>query len=332
MSGNVKKPAVGQAQPSDELAAVTRRWVEAIEKKDGRALSALFSDSPVLRYIGTDRDEIFAGSMLREGYGRHVGELPDFRMTCERLEAFAQGEVGWAIWLGSVQFTGRPEVTLYRFSLVFTLDAGIWKIVHVHVSNPRSNVEVWGGEHQVFQRLIQAARSEDHDFGVEGTATIMFTDIANSTSLAAFMGDRAWAKSIAGHFAQLRAIIEERDGRVIKTLGDGTMSSFTSARAATLAAQAIQLAVANAGGERPLRIRIGLHTGDVVQADGDFFGSVVNKAARIAAIAEPGATLVSEVTRAMAGEGSLLAFGPLQPVQLHGIAGDQLVCRLLPSG
>ena len=228
-----------------------------------------------------------------------------------------------------MHFLKRDQRTPYRFSLVFELEAGIWKIVHVHVSNPRSNVEVWGGEHQLFQQLLQAAKAEGHDFGVEGTATIMFTDIANSTSLAAFVGDKAWAKAIARHFLNVREIVEDNDGTMVKTLGDGTMSSFTSARAGLHAACAIQNTV-DAAAESKFRIRIGLHAGDVIQSDGDFYGSVVNKAARIASVAEPGTILVSEATKALVGKDDGLRWGPLQSVRLRGIEGEQLVARLLP--
>lgn len=318
-------------KPSDELIAVTRRWMGALEARDGLVLTALFSNSDALRYVGTDQGEFFAGRLLRDAYPQHVQELPAFRLSCETLEAFAQGEVGWANWLGAAHFLERNERTPYRFSFVFALEAGIWKIVHVHVSNPRSNVEVWGGEHQVFQRLMQAAMAERHLFGVEGTATIMFTDIANSTSIAAFVGDRAWAGVIRRHFAQVQAIVESSDGVVVKTLGDGTMSSFPSARAAMQAALAIQQVVAEQGAEPAFQVRIGLHTGDVVQAEGDFFGSVVNKAARIAAITEPGAIFVSQEARATAREGAAFHFGPSRPVNLHGIGGEHFVSRLVGS-
>ena len=327
-----KADSVDAVTPSDELIAVTRRWMAALEAKNGPILVALFSGSDALRYVGTDRDEFFTGRLLRDGYPQHVQELPPFRHYCEELEAFARGDIGWAIWLGEVHFLERDERSRYRFSFVFTLESGIWKIVHVHVSNPRSNLEVWGGEHQVFQRLMQAAKAEGHIFGVEGTATIMFTDIANSTSLAAFVGDRAWANAIGRHFAQVRTIVGSFEGVVVKTLGDGTMSSFGSALAAMQAALVIQAAIAESCRDPAFQIRIGMHTGDVVQAEGDFFGSVVNKAARIAAIADPGAILVSEETRAMAGGGAAFEFGPPQPVRLQGIEGTPSVSRLLRAG
>ena len=157
----------------------------------------------------------------------------------------------------------------------------------------------------------------------------MFTDVANSTSLTAFVGDKKWSLAINQHFAMISEIIEDHNGTVVKTLGDGTMSSFASTRAAMQAAIAIQSVVKQDDAEPIFQVRIGMHSGDVVQTEGDFFGSVVNKAARIATIAEPGSIFVSEASRSMAEEGSGLQFGKLQPVELKGIDGKHQVSKLL---
>ena len=77
-----------------------------------------------------------------------------------------------------------------------------------------------------------------------------------------------------------------------------------------------------------LALRIGLHTGDVVQSEADFFGTVVNKAARITAAAEAGEVLVSEATRVMAGEAEDLALVPRGAVALKGFEGAHAVHRL----
>ena len=117
-------------------------------------------------------------------------------------------------------------------------------------------------------------------------------------------------------------IVEAHDGQFVKSLGDGTMSSFPSARQALSAAQAIQKTLAQQTDEPRLSLRIGLHTGDVVQSDDDFFGSVVNLAARITGAAEPGTILVSDVTRAMVGASPDFTFAALAPVHLKGFDGS----------
>jgi class 3 adenylate cyclase len=324
-----KAVATDAVEASEELVAVAKRWIKAIETKDSDVLSALFSNSNSLRYIGSDQEEIFHGQILREGYAHHIDEVPDFRAECHSVEAFQSGRIGWAIWLGEFHFIESDERFPWRFSLILNLESGIWKIVHAHTSTPRSNVEIVGHEHAVFQRLMEAAKAEGEVFGVEGTATIMFTDVANSATLAAYVGDRAWTKVIGRHFDDVGAIIERHEGVVVKTLGDGTMSSFVSARAAMQAAAGIQQNLLNDNEEPALQVRIGMHTGDVVQTDGDFFGSVVNKAARIAAIAEPASILVSETTRAMAEGSPNFCFEESRPVALKGIEGEHQVSRLL---
>jgi class 3 adenylate cyclase len=111
-------------------------------------------------------------------------------------------------------------------------------------------------------------------------------------------------------------------------MGDGTMSSFPSARRALSAAQEIQRAMAAAGDEPRLALRIGLHTGEVVQAQDDFFGSVVNKAARIAASAGEGDIRLSDVTRAMIGAAPEFDFDGPETVLLKGLDGEHRLYRL----
>ncbi len=206
---------------SPELEAITQRWVEAFSSKRGEVCRALFSESDFLFYVGSDKDETFEGGLLREGYVDHVEAVPDFSAHCQELRAFSHGETGWSVWVGTLHFPDRDETFAYRFSFVFAMQLGIWKIVHVHTSTPRANRDLTGIEHTTFQRLLAAAQSdaaEEEAFGVEGTATIMFTDVANSTTLVAYVGDRAWSQSIALHFESVRDIVEKHDGRVVKTL------------------------------------------------------------------------------------------------------------------
>lgn len=320
-----------EIEPSPELAAITRRYVAGLTGKRGDVCRALFTDSEYLFYVGSDVDEVLECNVLRAGYVEHVDRVPKVTATCEDLRAIVRGDVGWSVWVGSLDFSGAEALHAYRFSFVFALQSDIWKIVHALLSTPRTNRELTGMDHTTFQRLISAAQGStdtERTYGVEGTATIMFSDIANSTTLAAYVGDRAWTKSVARHFDDVRDIVEHHDGRIVKTLGDGTMSTFQSANAALKAATAIQTAAVDPVEEARFRLRIGLHAGDVVQNEGDFFGSVVNKAARIASIAEPGSVLISDVVRAMASDTRELAFNPLPPVELQGIDGKHQVFQL----
>jgi class 3 adenylate cyclase len=122
--------------------------------------------------------------------------------------------------------------------------------------------------------------------------------------------------------------VEENGGVVIKTLGDGAMSNFSSTRGAMQAAIELQRAVAADEREPRLSVRIGLHTGDVIQAGGDFFGTVVNKAARIAAAARPGEILVSDAARAMVSGGGEFDFDSTIRMHVRGLDGETDVSPL----
>jgi class 3 adenylate cyclase len=211
---------------------------------------------------------------------------------------------------------------------VFVLQDGQWRVVHCHFSFPVANQEIGDFEHHAINDLLAALKAGDLDHGDEGTATIMFTDIADSTSIAAALGDRAWTRTISRHLETLTGVVEESGGVVIKTLGDGAMSNFSSTRRAMQAAISLQRAVAADEREPRLSVRIGLHTGDVIQAGGDFFGTVVNKAARIAAAARPGEILVSDAARAMVSGGGEFNFDSTIRMHVRGLDGETDVSPL----
>lgn len=313
---------------SPELAAVASRWVVAIQNKDRKALTNLFSATEHVRYVGTAREELWTGAVLRDGYADHVEEVPNFETRNSDVEAFECGNVGWASWIGEFWFDGVESESVTRFTWVFVLEDGAWKIAHVHVSNPTSNIENMGVDHSALNELVLAAKKDYKPVGGEGTATVMFTDIVGSSPIANAVGDRVWASTINSHFETVSQAIEDNDGYVVKTLGDGTMSTFSSARAAVTAAKAVQKLVTEAEREPRLEIRVGIHTGDVIKADGDYFGNVVNKAARIAAAANPGQILVSDVTRGMVESGGGFVFESAISVMLRGIEGNHSISTL----
>lgn len=313
--------------PSPELAAIARRFVNALQKADGRTLVGLLLDSEHLRYIGTAQDETWAGRLFRDTYSQHVAEIPPFEAHCERVDAFENGETGWAEWHGVLIFEGRAPRPA-RVSWVFVLQDGQWRIVHCHFSLPVANQELGDFEHHAINNLLAALEEGDLDYGEEGVATIMFTDIANSTAITAALGDRTWSRTISRHMKTLTKMVEENGGTVVKTLGDGAMSSFGSTSRAMRAAISLQRMVAADDREPRLSVRIGLHTGDTIKAGGDFFGTVVNKAARIASAARPGQILVSEAARAMVSGGGEFDFDSIIRMRIRGIEGENDVSPL----
>jgi len=155
----------------------------------------------------------------------------------------------------------------------------------------------------------------------EGTATILFADIADSTLLTEQLGDAPFRARARELDAALRAIISETGGRAVegKLLGDGVMAVFSSAH------QAIECAVHyNAAAEdTELRLHIGAHAGDVIREADNVFGGAVNIAARIAAASAPGEVLISETVRSLARTSAGVEFEDRGYHALKGIADAQ---------
>jgi len=167
---------------------------------------------------------------------------------------------------------------------------------------PSTNAEVCGGERHAPHRPAEAAERDDASSGPSGLTAVMFTDVVGSTRLAAAEGDAAWTARIRSHFALMRRDMEACGRDVVKSLGDGKMSVFGSARDAVAAARRIVESEAGGGQPPALRSRIGIDAWDVVAADDEVFGTVVIRAARIAASAAPGAIRVSDAVAALAGK------------------------------
>lgn len=155
----------------------------------------------------------------------------------------------------------------------------------------------------------------------EGTVTVMFTDAEGSTALRSTLGDDGAHDSLRALEDLVVAEVERHDGVVVKSLGDGAMVAFTSARRALEAAVAIQRACDLGGAADDaagVRVKVGLHTGEVVEQGGDLFGNAVHAAARIVSEAEGGEVLCSDVVRTLAGSVPGLAFDPRGSFSLKG--------------
>jgi len=124
-------------------------------------------------------------------------------------------------------------------------------------------------------------------------ATVMFTDIVDSTKRAAELGDRAWRSLLDRHDRLVRSEIVRHRGREVKTLGDGFMATFDGPARAVRCAKAIVDTMPSLD----LAARSGVHTGEVEFADRDLRGIAVHVAARISALATGGEVLVSSTVR-----------------------------------
>jgi class 3 adenylate cyclase len=147
-------------------------------------------------------------------------------------------------------------------------------------------------------------------------ATVLFTDIVESTYRAAQLGDEAWTTALAAHDRIVERHVSGWRGDVVKFTGDGVLATFDGPARAIECACAIRDAVEDIG----LSIRVGLHTGEVEKIDGDIHGIAVHVAARIMSLAGPREVLVSGVIPPLV-LGSRLAFTDRGEYELKGVPG-----------
>lgn len=169
----------------------------------------------------------------------------------------------------------------------------------------------------------------------DGTVTLLFSDIEDSTALNDRLGDKAWVRVLAAHDALVRAAVDKRRGRVVKSAGDGFMVAFRDPVSAVLAARGIQRSLARTLDPRlrltPVRVRIGVHTGTAISRDGDYFGRNVAMAARVAGLADGGEVLVTEAVREGTADSGdrRMRFEDAGTVELKGLPGEHPLWRLV---
>jgi class 3 adenylate cyclase len=314
-------------EPNPEIAAIALRWFHSYGRGEAETILNLLSDDPALNYVGTAENEYGSGDNFRRAFPEYVAAHPLFEFNDADITAFSCGNVGWAIGLGTVNVV-TGESARIRVTQIYHLVQGFWRLIHVHNSQPTPNIDGIAKDLGQLQDLLDAALSSPAELARTGLATIMFTDIADSTTIAATVGDARWSNAIKSHIKRVDQIITDHSGTMIKSLGDGTMSAFNSARAALSAATALQRAMDAGDSEPRLQTRIGLHTGDLVEEGGDMFGTVVNKAARVTSVAQPGEIRVSDATRAMVGGSIDFDFCQQVSLPLKGLVGEHTLYLL----
>ena len=174
----------------------------------------------------------------------------------------------------------------------------------------------WGGS----DRAMGQAMQEPSD---RQLATVLFTDIVDSTVRLRTVGDAAWRDQLTAHNARLRDQLNLFRGREIKTTGDGMLAMFDSPTRAVRAASAMVSACDAMG----LVIRVGVHTGEVELVADDVRGIAVHIAARALAIAGPGEVLLTQTTADLV-DGSGIALEDAGEHELKGIAGARRLLRV----
>jgi class 3 adenylate cyclase/pimeloyl-ACP methyl ester carboxylesterase len=148
-------------------------------------------------------------------------------------------------------------------------------------------------------------------------ATVLFTDIVNSTVRAIELGDRAWRDLLAAHHAEIRRLLAQFGGVEVNTTGDGFLATFDGPARAVRCAVAITEAVRALG----IEVRAGLHTGEIERTSDDVSGVAVHVGARVSALAEPSQVLVTSTVKDLV-LGSGLEFDARGAHSLKGVPGD----------
>jgi eukaryotic-like serine/threonine-protein kinase len=180
--------------------------------------------------------------------------------------------------------------------------------------------------------ILSAVDIADYPFreqtSPDGSVTVVFTDIEESTEMLERLGEERWLEVMREHNRLVRDRVSARDGVVVKSQGDGFMIIFTSAAAALACAVELQQIFSTYNAQRAdqqLRVRIGLHTGNVFQEHDDFLGKDVIMAARITGRARGGEVLVSEALKRYTERVGRWQFGPPLDVRLKGLSSSQRV-------
>jgi len=168
-----------------------------------------------------------------------------------------------------------------------------------------------------------------------GTVTFLFTDLESSTRLWEEYGE-AMRGALARHDAVLREAVEAHGGVLVKTTGDGVHAVFAAAETALAAAAAGQrgLAAEPWPATGPLRVRMGVHSGTAESRDGDYFGPVLNRAARLMAAAHGGQVLVSLVTEELVRDSLPAGLGVVElgEHQLRDLSRSERIFQLVGPG
>ena len=226
-----------------------------------------------------------------------------------------------------------PTLVVHRADDLFLLPA--WgKYIADHISGakyvelPGRNVlhfvEPWRDSFQEFYEFLTGHRAEVAEDRV--LATVLFTDIVDSTRRAAEIGDRDWHALLDAHDAVIRSQLNRFRGREVNTSGDGFLAMFDGPQRAIRCAMAIRDAVQALG----IEVRAGLHTGECEVRGDDIGGIGVHIGARVSALAGPNEVLVSSTLRDLV-IGSGLEFEDRGAHQLKGVPGEWHISAVASS-
>ena len=189
------------------------------------------------------------------------------------------------------------------------------KYVELPGRNMYHFVEPWRESFQEIAEFLTGHQADVADDRV--LATVLFTDIVDSTRMAAEIGDSNWRALLDAHDAVVRSQLARFRGREVNTSGDGFLATFDGPQRAIRCAMAIRDAVQPLG----IEVRAGLHTGECEIRGDDIGGIAVHIGARVSALAGPNDVLVSSTLRDLV-IGSGLEFDDRGAHELKGVPGE----------
>ena len=299
-----------------------------------------------------DYNVVAAGVISYGSTGRFLGLLAAVLSRWDEAEAHfehalvADERMGARLWLANTQYDfarmllsrlgeGDHEraigllnsslETARKLALPELLDRGVALKLEIQGIDP-------GGVQRSIYAVATSLRRAPPDLyehaSPDGTVTLMFSDMEGFTEMTERLGDKAAHVVIQRHNAIVREQLQIHAGYEVELQGDGFLLAFKGARSALLCAMGIQRALAahnDAHADQPIRVRIGLHTGEAIKDADKFFGRTVIQAYRIADQARSDEILVSSLLKELVQTSADLRFGEAREIELKGLSGKHLV-------
>jgi class 3 adenylate cyclase len=224
-----------------------------------------------------------------------------------------------------------PTLVLHRAEdRIMPVQHGRYLAEHIpgarYVELPRADHLWWIDGDDILEEIESFLGGASADADIDrALATVMFTDIVDSTTRAAELGDRRWRDLVEEHDRLIRGRLERYRGREVKTLGDGFLATFDGPGRAIRCAVDVRDSVRALG----LELRAGLHTGECEITGQDISGIAVNIGARVGAEAAPGEVLVSQTVKDLVA-GSGLDFEERGERELRGVPGSWRLYSVAP--
>ncbi|MGH8913878.1 MAG: dihydrofolate reductase family protein [Acidimicrobiia bacterium] len=221
----------------------------------------------------------------------------------------------YPVILGSGKHLFRDGIDTHHLHLVETRTFSSGVVLHTYQPESEAPTSPYVEAFSWTQEQVDSLRAaQDVD---RILATVLFTDLVDSTGRAAALGDRAWKQLIDRHDEVARAEVGRWIGQFIKSTGDGILATFDAPTRALRCAFGLRAALARMG----LEVRAAVHTGEVERRVDDVGGIGVHIAARTLTQAGPNQVVVTRTVRDLA-TGADLAFAPLGSVSLRGVPGQ----------